>query len=82
LGVLASCAAATFHPESIESTASVAMALARQNIGLTMQTPLIICLQHSKAVPGDHDLNRVGDAIVIGLRNASEVASGGIRRRS
>jgi len=23
-------------------------------------------------VPGDHDLNQVGDAIVIGLRNAAE----------
>jgi hypothetical protein len=42
-----------------------------------MKTRLIICLQHSKAVPGDHDLNRVGDAIVIGLRNAS---GSGVRR--
>ena len=28
--------------------------------------PLIICVQHSKAVTGDHDLNPAGDAIVIG----------------
>ena len=46
------------------------------------ENPLIICVQHSKAVRGDHDLNRGGDAIVIGLRNGSQAASGGIRRRS
>jgi hypothetical protein len=42
--------------------------LARQKVGLTMKLPLMICVQHSKAVRGDHDLNHVGDAIVIGLQ--------------
>jgi hypothetical protein len=42
------------------------------------ENSLTICLQHSKAAPGDHDLNRVGDAIVMGGRNASVAASGGI----
>jgi hypothetical protein len=34
-------------------------------------------MQHSKAVPGDHDLNRLVDTIVIDLLNASEAAFAG-----
>jgi len=45
-----------------------------------MKNPSVIA-QHSKTMAGDHDLNRDGDAIVIGLQHAAETASGGIRSR-
>jgi hypothetical protein len=37
--------------------------------------------QHIKTVVGDHGLNRIGDAIVMGLQFASKIPSGGIRMR-
>jgi len=43
-----------------------------------MKNPSVVA-QHSKTIAGDHGLNRDRDAIVIGLQNAAETASGGIQ---
>jgi hypothetical protein len=39
------------------------------------ESPLVVA-QHIKATRGDHGLNRIGDAIVIRLRTARDMASG------
>jgi hypothetical protein len=47
--------------------------------GHFLKAPWVVA-QHIKARLGDHGLNRIGDAIVVRLRTASEPAPGGIAR--
>jgi hypothetical protein len=71
---LASCATAEAapHAANIEMAANMTMVRAwRWTDRIIFGNPPWVAAQHSKAMAGDHGLNRDGDAIVMPLLDAS-----------